>query len=221
MVRQQHTGGTFVRFLLSIGAVVTSTALGSCVIDPVQDGAVKALGPETELAETEYHRPGQPCLTCHGVKGPAKSRFSMGGTVYYLPDDEKRDPVPVEGAEVLIRDANGADLRVRSNCKGNFFIRYCQRASCPPYNPGEYTLSAEITFPFFVTVAQGGTYKQMQGHVGRDGSCAGCHRDPPFYDSPGHVFLYSGPGDIPGGQVPQPQSCPPSDLPPPDPGGGP
>jgi hypothetical protein len=207
------------QLLLGVGAAVTSTSLGSCVVDPVHDNAVKVLGPETELAETEYHRPGQPCLTCHGARGPAKSRFSMGGTVFYLPDDEKVAPTPVEGADILIRDANGADLRVRSNCKGNFFIRYCSRATCPPYNPGELTLSAEITYPFFVTVAKGGTYKQMQGHIGRDGSCAGCHRDPPFYDSPGHVFLYSSPGDIPGGKVPEPGPCPPAG--PADPGTGP
>jgi hypothetical protein len=197
------------KFLLMCGAVASSTSLGSCVLDPVHDGNIKSLGPDTELPETEYHRPGQPCLVCHGAKGPAKSRFSIGGTVYYLPDDPKREPVPVDGADVLIRDAFGADLRVRTNCKGNFFIRYCTKATCPGYAPGEYTLSAEVTYPFFVTVAKDGNYKQMQGHVGRDGSCAGCHRDPPFYDSPGHVFLYSSPGDIPGGKVPPPGPCPP------------
>jgi hypothetical protein len=216
----QHES-VWLKIVLAAGAVATSTSLGSCVIDPVQDGSIKSLGPDTDLPASEYHRPGQPCLVCHGANGPAKGRFSIGGTLYYLPDDAKRQPVPVEGADVLIKDANGADLRVRTNCKGNFFIRYCSKATCPGYAAGEYTLVAEVTYPFFTSVfnPKDGRGKPMNGHVGRDGSCAGCHRDPPFYDSPGHVYLYSSPGDIPGGKVPDPGPCPAPAEPPP--GGGP
>jgi hypothetical protein len=29
----------------------------------------------------------------------------------------------------------------------------------------------------------------MQSHIGSNGSCAGCHADPPGPDSPGHVYF--------------------------------
>jgi hypothetical protein len=47
-------------------------------------------------------------------------------------------------------------------------------------------------FPVWVGVAAPGSPTntvRMQGHIGRDPSCAGCHSDPPTPTSPGHVAL--------------------------------
>lgn len=195
---------------LMAGAAATALTLGSCVVDPVHDSLVKSLGPDTDLPESEFHRPGQPCVECHSKKGPAKSQFVVGGTLYYLPFDEKFAPAPVDGADVYILDARGSQVHTRTNCRGNFFVRACN-GTCPAYGPEEPNEFADVYYPFFVSVSKTGIkgYKAMQGHVGRDGSCAGCHKDPPFYDSPGHVFLFSNAGDIPGGRVPDPGPCPP------------
>ena len=40
----------------------------------------------------------------------------------------------------------------------------------------------------------------MFTHIGRDGSCATCHSDPPGGDLVGHVYL--APGDEPDGGFP-------------------
>lgn len=207
---QPKRGERLIQLTLMLGATLCATSLGSCVMDPVHDSLVKSLGPDTDLPESEYHRSGQPCVECHSYKGPAKNKFVVGGTLYYLPDDGKTAPVPVDGAEITILDARGSLIRVRSNCRGNFFVRACS-GTCPFYGPQEYAQYADVYFPFFVSVSKQteGGYKAMNGHVGRDGSCAGCHKDPPFYDSPGHVFLFSNPGDIAGGKVPAPPICPP------------
>ena len=51
--------------------------------DATHDEEVAALGAEDPAVPPgPDHRPGQPCLTCHGGIGPAKQQFSIGGTVY-------------------------------------------------------------------------------------------------------------------------------------------
>jgi hypothetical protein len=189
-------------------------------VDPVHDSIVKSLGPDTDLPESQYHRAGQPCVECHSSKGPADDHpFVVGGTIYYLPPDAFA-PVPVDGADVAIEDARGSKIHVRTNCRGNFFVRACS-GPCPPHGPDDQIEFADVYFPFQVSVSKASEsgYKRMTYHVGRDGSCASCHRDPPFYDSPGHIYLFSQAGDIAGGKIPPPGPCPP---PPPGlPTGGP
>src|SRR5262249_28092072 len=118
--------------LVLSGAAASAITLGSCVVDPVHDSFVKSLGPDTDLPESEFHRPGQPCVECHSNKGPAKSKFVLGGTLYYLPHDDKVAPVPVDGADVYILDARGSQIHARTNCRGNFFVRGCV-GTCPAY----------------------------------------------------------------------------------------
>ena len=51
--------------------------------NPVHDNEVAALGPEDpSVPPGPDHRPGQPCLVCHGGSGPASAQFAVGGTVY-------------------------------------------------------------------------------------------------------------------------------------------
>ena len=39
-----------------------------------------------DVYKRQLHRPGQPCLTCHGGKGPGHVEFSIAGTLYKYPD---------------------------------------------------------------------------------------------------------------------------------------
>lgn len=196
-------------------AVTLALSLGSCTMDPVHDSAVKALGGDTDLPASEFHRPGQPCVLCHSDKGPAESKFALGGTLYYLPPG-KDEPVPVDGAEVIIVDAYKRETRLITNCRGNFFLRDCGE-TCPPPRINEPAEFGSIVYPFTVGVQKKlgdrVIYKPMQGHVGREPSCAACHKDPPFFDSPGHVYLVNQVNDLPDRKVPNPPACPPGGEP--------
>jgi hypothetical protein len=44
-----------------------------------------------------------------------------------------------------------------------------------------------------ITVEGDGVTQKMGTHVGRDGSCAGCHVDPQGPTSPGRVYLHEAP----------------------------
>ena len=60
-------------------------ALVGCFVDPVHDEQVAALGPEPAgESPGPLHRPGQPCLVCHGGLGPAHQSFSVAGTVFAI-----------------------------------------------------------------------------------------------------------------------------------------
>lgn len=180
---------------LALPAAGLLGGLGSCS-EPVHDQEVEALGPEQGgVPAGEHHRAGQPCLVCHGALGPSEHRFSVAGTVFFGPSKA----VGQEGVEVLMVDAaNTSPPPIRTNCVGNFFVRFEQ------WNP---------RYPVLVRVARGDKEQSMISHVGREGSCAGCHRlGPPDFDSPGHVFLVSKAeeGSTP---IPEPSFCPVSPTP--------
>jgi hypothetical protein len=164
--------------LLPMAAVAAA-----CDADPVHTAAVNALGPEVAgIPKGEYHRAGQPCVTCHGGEGPASKVFSMGGTVFYGPANNSA-PIGVGNATVVLEDDSQSQFQVITNCVGNFYIQ-----------PGDWPGHPE--FPVLVTV-QGqpeGTNLQvsMQSHIGRDGSCADCHQYPTqlnYFQTPGLVHL--------------------------------
>ncbi|HZU83977.1 MAG TPA: hypothetical protein VE987_13710 [Polyangiaceae bacterium] len=168
-------------------AIVASGLLaagGSCSFDPVHQNEVDALGGEQpSVPQGEFHRAGQPCVVCHGPEGPAKTQFVMAGTVFAAPDQL----VGLPQAEVLLVDSLGSSPppgSVVTNCVGNFFI------TSDLWNPA---------FPVRVAVVSGQNGEQMIGHIGRDGSCADCHKDPRGLDSAGHVFVAA---------VPPKVSCP-------------
>jgi hypothetical protein len=145
-------------------------AAPSCA-DPTHDRAVAALGREASgVPEGPLHRPGQPCLTCHGDSGPASSEFTLGGTVYAL----FREDAPAAGAVVRVEDITGRTLSLLTNAAGNFWV-----------TPAQWV----PTYPIQMKVTLGGVSKQMTTHVGRAGSCADCHREPPSQTSPGHVYI--------------------------------
>jgi hypothetical protein len=69
--------------LLLAASMVVAAAISSCA-DPVHDALVASLGPENPaVPQGQYHRAGQPCTACHGPEGPAKTQFSLAGTIFW------------------------------------------------------------------------------------------------------------------------------------------
>jgi len=200
LIKNQSGKDRAIQGALSAGLLALVASFGaSCSLDPVHDGEVKALGGEDPNIPTgQYHRSGQPCTVCHGGEGPAKSVFSVAGTVFYQSFDpaNPKVPVPVDQAYVRILTADNANLCFVTNCMGNF------------YATPERLGSKGLKFPFLVSVQKlSGNNNQpvvaMVGHVGREPSCANCHKDPSFFDSPGHIAVNQNPPN-------PPVQCPPA-----------
>ncbi len=153
---------------LVVGVVSAVLLAGAC--DPVHDDAVEALGGEAPGVEQgPLHRPGQPCLVCHGGPGPGSPTFSVAGTVFRTRGDRTALP----GAIVTLTDASGVQRSFATNEAGNFYVEPGQWA--PP-------------FPLRAAVSYGGVTIEMQTRISGDGSCGGCHSDPPSRDAVGHVY---------------------------------
>jgi hypothetical protein len=166
-----------VRYLVL--AVFVSAGL-SCSFDPVHDEAIGDLGPEAPgVPRGPLHRAGQPCLVCHDG-GTAQPAMSAAGTVYRV----RGDSTPLSGASVALTDANGSTFTAATNEVGTFFVT---QATWQP------------TFPLTVAVSFEGVTATMTTIVGRDGSCAACHVDPPSRISAGLVFLVPIPSVFPVG----------------------
>jgi cytochrome c553 len=187
--------------LLAAGLGLTALA-AACNTDPVHSDAVNALGPEVSgIPQGQYHRAGQPCVTCHGDEGPASTQFTMAGTVFYGPANTA-NPIGVGNVMVTLEDDTQSVYTAVTNCVGNFWVTSDQWPGHPQ-------------FPVLVTIAGTvGTYSapSMQSHIGRTGSCADCHQYPTtnnFYQTPGLVHLftqdsatYTGDGTCPVSPVP-------------------
>ncbi len=151
---------------------VAAAAIGplGCV-DIVHTDQVQALGGEAPgVGPGPTHRPGQPCLVCHGGQGPASFQMSLGGTVY----DTQGQSAPAEGVQVQIEDITGASVTATTNSAGNFFVPLDQ------WQP---------KFPLLMQVSRGGVTQQMLTYSSREGSCAGCHSNPSGPRSPGPIYV--------------------------------
>jgi hypothetical protein len=165
-------------FGIALAGVAASAGSVSCV-DETHEEEVAALGPEQNgVPPSPLHRPGQPCLTCHGGSGPAKEQFSIGGTVYLTQSDGQ----PAQGAVVQVEDILGNTVNVAANAAGNFFVPLSDYA---PHYPTQMQ----------VTSADGTTVQQMTTHAGRDGSCADCHGATPGPNSAGPIYVTAATGD--------------------------
>jgi hypothetical protein len=169
---------------LLVAGLAFAGVIAACDQDPVHDQEVSALGPEASgVPPGPTHRPGQPCLVCHGGSGPASLEFAVAGTVYQA---QSGAVVPQIGATVSVVDTNGVQASAGTNGAGNFWVLESQ------WTP---------TFPVHVlSVAYADLSNPMFTHIGRDGSCATCHSDPPGGDLVGHIYL--APGDEPDGGFP-------------------
>jgi hypothetical protein len=141
---------------------------GACA-DPVRDAAIAELGAESPgVPVGPLHRPGQPCLACHG-SGDV-SVFSVAGTVYA----REGTSTPLNDVTVRLIDAAGQKFDAATNCAGNFFVR-----------PSELT----VQYPLWVTLAVGDHTIDMESPVFREGSCAPCHLAPKGPASAGPVYF--------------------------------
>jgi hypothetical protein len=155
---------------LAAGSVAT-LACGN----PVHDDVVAALGPENpNVPPGPLHRPGQPCLACHGGEGPASLQFSVGGTVYAVRGQLR----PAIGPCVQIEDIEGRYwTSAPANTVGNFFV-----------NESDFAPNFPIRMAL-VSCDTGSIFQQMQTLSARDGSCADCHSYPASPISAGLVYL--------------------------------
>ena len=132
-------------------------ALVASCIDPVHTDAVDALGPEAAGVRTgPNHRPGQPCMTCHGGNGPGPD-FAVAGTVYEV----RNGTAGLPGVTVTLTDATNTSRSLVTNDVGNFYLRAERWAPV-------YPLHAELHY--------GDALKKMESRIGRIGGCAECHR---------------------------------------------
>jgi hypothetical protein len=151
------------RFLALATVAIFACASTSC-IDPVHDEEVTALGGEVSGVEPgPLHRPGQPCLACHGGRGPAERELSFAGTVYLYRDQE----LPAEGTEILIREIANSSNRItlRSNAAGNFYV------AKDGFDSG-FPVSVAVVDQRIPDFPPG---RDMVTPIGRNGGCAFCH----------------------------------------------
>jgi hypothetical protein len=149
----------------------------SCA-DPVLSDAVDAQGNETSgIDKGEFHRAGQPCVTCHQEGGPASDfPFTVAGTVFAQPLRQ----VGVESAEIRMTDADGTKHMAKTNCVGNFFV------TAKDWQP---------KFPILVEIAKNNVRRSMRSPIGRDASCGSCHTQELEPSDPlsqvGHIYLFA------------------------------
>lgn len=139
-------------------SVLMLLALSACRYDPAQQDIVDDLG-EEKGTPSASHRPGQPCLACHSTYGGAQPQMAIGGTLYSL-DVASNEISPAKNILVTLFDSAGGSRKTCSNKAGNFFVAKDKWE--------------DITFP--ITPVAGGI--TMRSIIGRDGSCASCHKLP-------------------------------------------
>jgi hypothetical protein len=124
--------------------------------NPNHTDAVADLGDEAAgVREGPEHRPGQPCLTCHGGSGPGPD-FVIGGTVYAT----RNGTQALSDVSVVLTDADKTVKTLTSNRAGNFYL------------PSEQWTP---TYPISVSLRMTGVTKNMNSLIGRNGGCAFCH----------------------------------------------
>jgi hypothetical protein len=170
-LRQKTTTMRFDVLTRNALALFAALACTHVACDPVRNDQIAALGDEVPGVEQgPEHRAGQPCLLCHDGKLTNAKEFSVGGTVFRRAVDRE----PVAGVLVHLLGADGSTHEATTNGVGNFYVR-----------PTEWV----PVYPMRVSLEAEGMVVPMRTHVGRDGSCAGCHFDPPGPGSFGHVSL--------------------------------
>lgn len=109
------------------------------------------------IGDDEGHpemNPGKPCVACHNQASDAP-KFSIAGT-FYASQSQSDGCFGAAGAEIVITDANGSELRLTSNNAGNFYS------------------SAAIALPYSAKVIHDGKELVMQAQQ-QSGDCNSCH----------------------------------------------
>lgn len=166
--------------------LVAALAVPACIGTSPEEEARAALGDDDD--GDEEHRPGQPCLTCHGADyAPGDDVFAVAGTIYLRAGDSNG----VEGARIDMVDADGNAFSATTNRVGNFMVEVDTDLSAPRQRgKGRAEIPWDPVFPLEVTVSRGDLEQEMESYVWRDGSCAGCHTGPADgVDSVARVWL--------------------------------
>jgi hypothetical protein len=164
-----------------VGIVFLATVAPACG-DPVHDDAVNALGPEKPgVRHGPLHRPGQPCLTCHGGDGPASFVMDFGGTVFATLDGD----TPGAGATVRLLDSQQHTYDVTANCVGNFWVPRGAFAAVFP-------VTAAVTMSLPGATMGESSSRVMTTQMRRNGSCGECHVNPASAASPGQIYAIAG-----------------------------
>lgn len=180
-------------------ALAASSAVLGCGNRAV-DERIAALGEEDPgVPPSEFHRPGQPCLLCHGEYLRETPLMSVGGTIYAYPTKTPEEkPLPVKGVKVKLIDSFGEKFESYTNCAGNFYVE------ADKWKPA-FPLRAEIEYPVPGDL-ESTKRVVMSTRISRDGSCAGCHFGPPNQGTPGYVTCAVAQTNPP--FPPQEASCP-------------
>lgn len=118
--------------------------------------------------------PGQACVSCHVSMGTSREapRF-LAGTVYptgHEPSQCNGANLRVDGAQVIITDANGAQVPLRVTSSGNFYT------------------TASIATPYTARVEYMGRTRAM-AEPQTSGDCNSCHTQDGANGAPGRITL--------------------------------
>ena len=160
-----------------VGVTTAAVAVGllglAACVDVVHEDQVQALGGEQPgVPPGPLHRPGQPCLVCHGGSGPASTQFSLAGTITLT----QGQPDPASGAQVTLEDISGNVVTFTTNQAGNFFVPLQSYAPQYPLQVNGVMLGMNPAPP-------------MSTHISREGSCCGCHTPIAGTASPGPIYV--------------------------------
>jgi cytochrome c5 len=175
---------------VAVVAAIAAIAAAGCLVETPQERDPAVQGDYED--GDEEHRPGQPCLLCHGEGHfplpPGGEQFQVAGTVYAGIDDFEDDGL--EGVDVIITDADGVEVTAVSNRAGNFMIEVDSGVDAPtPRNKGRLRIPRPLVFPLTVRIQRGADAQEMETRMWRNGSCAHCHGPAPGADSVGRVYL--------------------------------
>jgi hypothetical protein len=170
------------------GAQVLVIACAGCVAPSLEEEAADELGPEPGNVEPgPEHRPNQPCLRCHSEDADDRGdeEFAVAGTAYRF----RADTIGTRGLVVEITDADGVVYSAQTNDAGNFFLVVEDDVDAPEQRQdGELRVPSAPRYPLRVVVRDGGFFKEMEGPIWREGSCAECHTEPAGPTSNGRVY---------------------------------
>jgi hypothetical protein len=193
----------FFRPFLELAAVCLLAGLAGSCTDPVHDLIVRDQGPELAgFPASQYHRAGQPCVACHQDSGPAKTSFTLAGTVFAQPGTS----VGIEDVTIILRDDAGSMAMVNTNCVGNFYFKKDDLDKAHPCTQDVACAVWDPVFPVIVEMSKGPLHQTMTTHINRERSCSQCHQVMPGSQgnpfgatlmSPGNIYIGSANGTAP------------------------
>ncbi len=193
------------RPLIAIVGVGLALGVAAACTDPLRDRQIAELGEEQDgFPESPIHRPGQPCVLCHGDYFGAEPQMVLGGTVFVEPEEPGGPLLGAPGYEIRLLDSQGritSEGLITTNECGNFWVTEEQ------FKPA-YPLRVEIYGPSLSDPDRIVQISAMSTRIGRDGSCGSCHAEPLSPLSPGAVVVPRALFNADAVDLPAPGDCP-------------